>query len=232
MNKKLTGGIALAASVGGAALALLASRALASGVPAADALTYSGYLEDKDGNPVTASSKVDVRLWRTATGTTPAALCTTSSPTTGIQKGRFSVTLDTTCTAAVKANPDVWVEVSVDDVALNRTKLGMVPYAAEAGHATAADSAAVGVAMRTTSVALRASCTNTTSGPSTYTDCVCRAGEVPVGGGAFANNGQVMRESRPVTEDATVKWRVACSNTNGSDVLCVTPTVVCLKVAP
>ena len=40
-----------------------------------------------------------------------------------------------------RSNPNAWVEVLVDGTSLGRTKLGGVPYALEAGHATSSDSA-------------------------------------------------------------------------------------------
>jgi len=53
--------------------------------------------------------------------------------------GAFKMALPPTCTAAVQASPDLWVEVIANGESLGRTKLGAVPYALEAGHALAAD---------------------------------------------------------------------------------------------
>src|SRR6185369_12095838 len=58
---------------------------------------------------------------------------------TALVSGRFKIKLPPECRAAVKGSPDVWVEVEVDGGPLGRTKLGVVPYALEAGHATTSD---------------------------------------------------------------------------------------------
>jgi hypothetical protein len=65
----------------------------------------------------------------------------TTSTSIALDSGRFSVALPDTCATAVKASPDAWAEVLVDGASLGRTKIGAVPYALEAGHATNADNA-------------------------------------------------------------------------------------------
>jgi len=123
-----------------AAVALLAARAHAAGIPAANALTYTGYLETPEGAPVTAQVTVSVALWTAASGGRKA--CEAEAEKLTPVSGRFQITLPDACTDAVKAQPDLWLETTIDDTALGRTKLGAVPYALEAGHAVSADTAA------------------------------------------------------------------------------------------
>jgi len=139
--KKRTLYFTASALVGAAiAAAFFAGRALAGGIPATGALTYSGFLQNASGDPLTGSHPIQVNFWNAATGGT-APLCQTPSTSIALDAGRFSIGLPDTCTSAVKANPNAWVEVLVDGVTLGRTKLGAVPYAVEAGHATSADTA-------------------------------------------------------------------------------------------
>ena len=120
--------------------AFAAGRAWAAGIPGIGALSYSGTLQDTNGTPLTGSRNIQVNLWGTATGgTTP--LCQTASTAISLKAGRFAITLPDACTATVKGNPNTWIEVLVEGASLGRTKIGAVPYAVEAGHATSADSA-------------------------------------------------------------------------------------------
>jgi hypothetical protein len=132
-------GIALSAS----ALTLLAVTARAAGVPDMSALTYTGYLESADGAPLSGAHSVEVKFWESVEAEEP--LCSGGSPDTTLHAGRFQVALPDSCSDAVKASPDIWVDVSVDGAPLGRTKLGTVPYALEAGHATLADQATLAV---------------------------------------------------------------------------------------
>jgi hypothetical protein len=137
--------------VAAAAFALIASRAIASGIPTTETLTYSGRLEDASGAPLTGSKNVQLYFWQARTGgTTP--LCLTPSSSVALEGGRFSLKLPDTCAAVVKSRPDVWVEVVVDGTALPRTKLGAVPYAVEANHATSADTASAAAGSLKTTV--------------------------------------------------------------------------------
>jgi len=121
--------------VGIAATAFLAGRALAGGIPATGALTYSGLLQGAAGVALSGSHPIRVSFWNAASGgTTP--LCQTASSSIALDAGRFSVALPDTCTNAVRDNADAWAEVEVDGVSLGRTKLGAVPYAVEAARAT------------------------------------------------------------------------------------------------
>jgi hypothetical protein len=119
---------------------LLAVRARAAGIPDADVLTYTGYLEDADGRPLTDElSGISLEVWDAAEA--GKRLCDTSVENVTPQAGRFQLVLPAECVDAVKATPNVWIDVKVEGASLGRTKLGAVPYAVEAGHATSADEA-------------------------------------------------------------------------------------------
>ena len=131
---------ALAALLAFAAAAWRSGRARADGTPAdASALTYSGMLDDGTGRPVEGPRSVTVRLWDAASN--GAAVCATTASSTPVTAGRFRVALDATCAAAVRANPDLWAEVSVDATTFPRARVAAVPYALEAGRASGASGA-------------------------------------------------------------------------------------------
>jgi hypothetical protein len=115
----------------------LVLRARAAGIPDANALTYTGYLETPNGEPVTSNVKVALRAWNAETDGTE--LCNVAESDIKPEAGRFQIPLPGACTNAVKANPNVWLEVVAAGASLGRTKLGAVPYAVEAAHATNAD---------------------------------------------------------------------------------------------
>jgi hypothetical protein len=119
---------------------LLAVRARAAGIPGADVLTYTGYLEDADGQPLQSTVSIAVELWNDGKAGAGDKVCEAVVETVELQAGRFQVPL-TDCDAEVKKNPNLWTEVRVDGASLGRTKLGAVPYAIEAAHATSADEA-------------------------------------------------------------------------------------------
>jgi hypothetical protein len=129
---------ALCAAAGGFAAMYVAGRARAAGVPTIPpAMTYSGTLTQADGTPLTGSKNIGVEIWDQPTGgTTPVCLAPSSMQT--LVAGSFQVALPDTCAAAVHANPDLWIEVSIDGAALARTKIGAVPYALESATASAA----------------------------------------------------------------------------------------------
>lgn len=112
------------------------AKALAYGIPADKPMTYAGTLTE-NGAPVTAQRNISINLWNdlTSTDDTKKVCATVPAAKTQTTVGRFEVSLGNTCTAAVKAHPDLWVEVVVDGTALPRTKLGAVPFAVEAAHA-------------------------------------------------------------------------------------------------
>ena len=129
---------ALALSVVGMIAAYRVGRARADGVPMMNPLYYGGMLDD-GGRPLEGAHNVTVRLWDASTaGTT---VCTTNAGATTFSGGRFRVALDGACVGAVRANPELWAELQVEGTTFPRSKLGAVPYALEAGRATAAGGA-------------------------------------------------------------------------------------------
>ena len=126
---------------GGALLLLLsvpvayfAGRARAAGIPATQALTYSGVLTDASGVPLTGTMPVQIALFDAATAGNQ--ICVTLSVPQTLVAGAFQMVLPDNCTAAVRANTDLWVEVLVSGLAVGRTKLGAVPYAVAAAEAS------------------------------------------------------------------------------------------------
>ena len=128
-----------AVAVTASMLTLLAVRARAAGVPEVEALTYTGYLEGADGAALDGTRSIAVRFWESEEA--EDALCNAEAASLELVAGRFQLALPKKCADAVKASPDVWADVVVDGSSLGRTKLGAVPYALEAGHATSADAA-------------------------------------------------------------------------------------------
>jgi hypothetical protein len=125
----------LAASIGvllivGASVGYFVGRARASGIPATQALTYSGTLTDAAGTPLTGQKNIQLLLYNVATGGTPA--CSTTPMSVTLIGGAFQITLPDTCTTQVQTGPDWWLDVVVDGGSLGRTKLGVVPFAIEA----------------------------------------------------------------------------------------------------
>ncbi len=114
-------------------------RAFASGTPSTNALSYAGVLEDATG-PITGSHNIQVIFYDAATAGNE--LCQSPPATAvGVVNGHFSLSLPDSCTAAVAAGPNVWVDVLVDGSDTGRAKIGAVPYAIEANHTPNADNA-------------------------------------------------------------------------------------------
>ena len=111
-------------------VAYFAGRARAAGIPATQALTYSGVLTDATGTPMTGTVPIQIALFDAATAGNQACV-TVSAPQT-LVGGAFQIALPDACTTAVAANPDLWVDVLVSGLSVGRTKLGAVPYAVAA----------------------------------------------------------------------------------------------------
>jgi hypothetical protein len=89
-----------------------------------------------------------VNFWTAETGGSSG--CQVVDDVATFDAGRFSVVLPDTCTQFVQSTPDVWVQVLLDGVSFGRTVVGAVPFAVEASHAVAADTAAAATgALRT-----------------------------------------------------------------------------------
>lgn len=114
----------------------------AEGAPSAQPLWYAGSVTDDAGAPLTGSHQVSVRLYDQATAS--SALCVTGPAPLPFERGRFRIELAAECEAAIHKNPDLFVEVAIDDESkpFPRSKIGAVPYALEAAHAARASEAA------------------------------------------------------------------------------------------
>ena len=109
-------------------------KAGADGLPTPNTLVYSGTLVEA-GAPVTGSRFILVSLWRDEISTLPQdKLCESSTAvSTTVELGRFKVELPVECTASVRLNPNVWIQVMIGaPPALPRTKIAAVPFALEA----------------------------------------------------------------------------------------------------
>jgi hypothetical protein len=139
MKPRSTAAVATVAAVLALGLGYTLRAARADGIPAKGALSYAGVLEDANG-PVNGPHNIGVSLYGAATG--GMALCEAPSAQVSVVGGHFSVALPDACTTIVHASADVWVDVLVDGSDTGRTKIGAVPYAAEAAHAVEATHAA------------------------------------------------------------------------------------------
>ncbi len=116
----------------------------AAGVPVEAPLTYAGVVTDSAGTAPVAPLDVTVAVFDAASG--GAGVCAAAPVQAAAGSGRFSVVLPKACADAVHAKADLWVEVQVGPAktALPRQKLGAVPYALEAGAASAAQGSLAG----------------------------------------------------------------------------------------
>jgi hypothetical protein len=124
---------AVGAAFGTGSAGYLIGRARAAGVPASMPMTYSGVLEDTSGTPMTGAKEISVALWDSESG--GSKRCSTVAASHTLIGGRFQIPLPDDCTAIVSGTPDLWVEVTVNNELLGRTKLGTVPFTLEAQRA-------------------------------------------------------------------------------------------------
>jgi hypothetical protein len=149
---------ALAATLLGLGYSL--AQVKADGAPKAQPLWYAGTVADAAGIPLEGNHSVALRLFAALSGGSPA--CTAGPSNIAFQKGRFRLDASAAaCTAAVAANPDLFAELSVDDKAFPRSKIGATPYAIEAGRAVEATRATT--AMTATSATSAMTATNATN---------------------------------------------------------------------
>jgi hypothetical protein len=142
-------GITISLALGIALASYVVGRA--AGVPQTTPLFYSGLLEDQNG-PINGAKSIAIRMFDAPAAGTQVCNPSPSGPTQ-VTVGRFRVPLDATCVAAMHANPELWIEVSVDSQTLPRTKIGAVPFALEADSASnLAPSATVDVGKQATGV--------------------------------------------------------------------------------
>ena len=89
----------------------------AEGIPTSGALHYTGTLEE-EGLPVEGTRDFVVFLWTDPSSDDPGPACTTTATDVPVDDGRFRVDLSDDCVQAVRENPDLWIEVIVDDASL------------------------------------------------------------------------------------------------------------------
>ena len=108
-----------------------------------------------------------------------------------------------------------------------------MPYAVEAERSSTDAQAERAAALTSTVVRQETSSCSLEPGSAMATDCVCRADEVAISGGACAGLFSLDPPGRlSVSERVDSRtWRVGCQNGSGSTVPCVNPFVVCLRVA-
>jgi hypothetical protein len=137
-EKAIIGAVSLALGLG-ALGGYSIERVRAAGGPAMQAMSYSGVLTDATGKPMTGMPNIQIQIMDMATGGN--TLCTVGPTPVTLSNGSFQMSLPNTCTTAIHANPDAWIEVFANGTSLGRSKLGAVPYALEADHAVAATTA-------------------------------------------------------------------------------------------
>lgn len=124
----------LSAAVACGIVGYTAGRARAAGIPTSQPMTYRGVLTDTMGVPLTGMKNIQLQVWNLATGGTNT--CSVGPVPVTLAAGAFDVPLPDTCTTAVHAGADQWIEVFVDGSSLGRTKMGAVPFAVEADTAS------------------------------------------------------------------------------------------------
>jgi hypothetical protein len=115
--------------------------ARADGAPSDKPLWYAGTVSHEGTHePLEGEHRVTFRVFRTATEGT--ALCEVAPEKVPFASGRFRVDVSA-CRDTFASQPDLFVELSVDDAAhpFARTKVGAVPYALEAARSSAASGA-------------------------------------------------------------------------------------------
>lgn len=129
--------VALVGALGGTQL-VRQRRARADGPPTTNPLYATGIIFRGD-TPLNGMQMVAAVLWDAETG--GSNVCITRPMATVFQRGRFRLPLDSACTAAVRMNPNLWIELRLDTTTFPRSRLGVVPYAIEAGRASEASGA-------------------------------------------------------------------------------------------
>ena len=143
LSRRVRRGLAATAMAGALLLASAVGYrvARATGVPTTKPLSYSGTI-DEGGQLVDGTRDFTLRLWSDPASTDGTFLkCTTIAPSVAVSMGRFRIPLDDTCTQPIHDNADLYLEVLVGNGSLGRRKVGAVPYAIEADHASAATGA-------------------------------------------------------------------------------------------
>jgi hypothetical protein len=101
--------------------------ARAGSAPRAEPLSYSGTIEES-GQLVDGTRDFTLFLWSDASSSEDKhRRCTTKAPGVPVTRGRFRIAIDNRCTAAVRANEDLWIEVQVANLSLGRRKISAAP---------------------------------------------------------------------------------------------------------
>lgn len=141
-EKNFIRGAMIALAVGVVGIGYNQTRARADGIPAMQPMTYAGTLEEGNG-AVNGTRNIRLTIWDDATSTeSMRSRCVTTAQNTMVTNGRFQLTLDNACVAAVRSTPDLWLEIEVNGSSLGRTKLSSVPFAVEAARASGLTAAA------------------------------------------------------------------------------------------
>lgn len=152
--------------LGFAALGLLAAGAgvgvhiaRANGIPATKALTYVGTLEGTDGQLIEGPHDIALAVWDSGVQGEGTKWCEVPAQSLIVKAGRFELSLPDTCPAGFNDRSDTFLEITVDGESMGRSKVGAVPYAAEAdtaGKARVANQAAPGSPLAQTLAAANA----------------------------------------------------------------------------
>jgi len=235
---------------------LVSLVANADGIPSPGSLYFTAYFE-QNGQPLSnLPHGFVVSLWTDATsGSGTAARCTTSvtiAPSGGYVRFPLSAIQGHDCAADVRANADLWVEVSVDGTTLApRYKLGATPVAIEADRASRltpdasvpgsqitpgtlrvdrlAPNSGIATTAQLSGLQVR---TNTITNNCPTSNCQipltanCQAGEVAVSGGCKAEC--TVNHSYPnVASGTPTGWN--CQLSCGNLAMPLTAYVVCLR---
>lgn len=139
--------IGLALTSGLALLAYQAGRARAYDIPTIDTLAFSGSLLTF-GAPDNSSHQMSIALY--VNGSTTAACGSTATSSITCVNGQFTIPVPSTCIPIIHANPNLEVQVTVDNTPLGMAPISAVPYAVEADTASnAAASSTLGTAIST-----------------------------------------------------------------------------------
>ncbi|MFO0647934.1 MAG: SUMF1/EgtB/PvdO family nonheme iron enzyme [Polyangiales bacterium] len=135
MNRRTVTTLCLGATLTAALTVVVVRSVRALGVPTMPTMLYRGTLEGASAGP----HALRVAVFTAATGGAETACSSGPTATTLTPvNGAFELPLDDSCTAVVHANNNLWLQLTVDGMALPRTKLGAVPFAIEAESATTA----------------------------------------------------------------------------------------------
>ncbi len=103
-------------------------RPARAGIPTTDPLFYAGLLTDKTSTPLSGNRSIGLVLWDAKTGGNKK--CSTPAKTVALTHGRFRIAADKSCVQSIQDNKELWVEVTVNNTSMGRSKIGAVPFVA------------------------------------------------------------------------------------------------------